>query len=507
MSSDFILTPFEFEDTEAPYILGRFLEHAGYNGSLIKQTVTSQNIPPNEYHRLAASLPPDSQLNCLLRVLVLEAPTTETDLRLHLGDDVFHLCERLGIWRKTNSGIVAEASISHDGKIYLVFDYSSRLQHSQGHFVMGFSGSTTTVANAVAQRPYGRMLDVGCGGGAQSFFLSPYCKQVVGVDKNRRALNFAALGCGLNGFRNIDWRESDLFSAVVGESFDLIVCNPPFVISPAMTQEYMDGGMKADGLSERILREIPKYLREGGHARCTIDMANYADVATEHRLDQWLSGSASDLIAITMGSQSPVRYATNWLDVERPWGPQHYGKRLDDWLTYLDSESIKSVQSLLIALRKRSAGQNWQYHDPGPDSVSGAYGAQIWRMFPSLDILNESFAAPLNCAWSPPPELRLLREYRSDRPHWQELKAIAKLQEGLLYDLDLDPLILDVIERCDGHSTLQQVASSAAESAGIEWTDFMRKHWKKVRLLIYCGILVPAAVLAEEEELAGASPS
>ena len=47
-----------------------------------------------------------------------------------------------------------------------------------------------------------------------------------------RALAFAAFNAALNGVGNIEFREGSLLEPVTGERFDLIVSNPPYVISP-----------------------------------------------------------------------------------------------------------------------------------------------------------------------------------------------------------------------------------------------------------------------------------
>ena len=68
--------------------------------------------------------------------------------------------------------------------------------------------------------------------------------------------------------------QSDMFSALQGKTYDLIISNPPYVDAPSMAtlpQEYRNEpqlalGSGTAGLdhTHTLLREAPKYLNEGG---------------------------------------------------------------------------------------------------------------------------------------------------------------------------------------------------------------------------------------------------
>ena len=72
-----------------------------------------------------------------------------------------------------------------------------------------------------------------------------------------RALELAALTAALNG-ADVDLREGSLYEPVAGERFDLIVSNPPFVMSPpraeADTLAYREANFEADALVETLVR-------------------------------------------------------------------------------------------------------------------------------------------------------------------------------------------------------------------------------------------------------------
>ena len=54
--------------------------------------------------------------------------------------------------------------------------------------------------------------------------------------------------------------KGELFEPVPGLTFDLIISNPPFVISPEMRYMYRDSGMQGDQVSRNIARQAPQFL-------------------------------------------------------------------------------------------------------------------------------------------------------------------------------------------------------------------------------------------------------
>ncbi len=94
-------------------------------------------------------------------------------------------------------------------------------------------------------------------------------RSVTAVDVSRRAVLAAAINAKLNGVR-VDAVRGDLFSAVRGRRFHLIVSNPPYV--PSASDELPDrgasraweGGSRGRAFIDRICAEAPAYLRPGG---------------------------------------------------------------------------------------------------------------------------------------------------------------------------------------------------------------------------------------------------
>ena len=117
-----------------------------------------------------------------------------------------------------------------------------------------------------------RVLDLCCGSGCIALAVAENTTaEVTAADVSETALGYARKNLADTAARVV---QSDLFSALGGETFDVIVCNPPYIatavietLSPevqAEPREALDGG--ADGLDvyRRLAAEYAEHLNPGG---------------------------------------------------------------------------------------------------------------------------------------------------------------------------------------------------------------------------------------------------
>ncbi|MFC7469085.1 methyltransferase [Actinomadura keratinilytica] len=130
--------------------------------------------------------------------------------------------------------------------------------------VLGVGGASTTLAGLTVRGPVGDALDLGTGSGIQALHASVDATRVTATDLNPRALRFAALTLALSGAPGAELLEGSLFEPVDGNRYDLIVSNPPFVISPGARLTYRDGGMSGDDLCRTLVQQAGDRLNEGG---------------------------------------------------------------------------------------------------------------------------------------------------------------------------------------------------------------------------------------------------
>lgn len=121
-----------------------------------------------------------------------------------------------------------------------------------------------------------RMLDLGTGTGAIALAIASERQhaRVTGVDASAAALDVARKNAARNALTHVRLMRSDWYSALVGERFDLIASNPPYIADddPHLRQGDLRFEPRsalasgADGLDaiRIIVRETPMHLERGG---------------------------------------------------------------------------------------------------------------------------------------------------------------------------------------------------------------------------------------------------
>jgi HemK-related putative methylase len=109
------------------------------------------------------------------------------------------------------------------------------------------------------------VLDMGTGSGVCAMFAAKYAQRVVAVDINAAAVRCAGINALLNHLdHKIDVRHGDLFAAVPGERFDLIMFNPPFV--RGSPRDDRDRAWRAIDVAERFAAGLRAHLKPRGCA-------------------------------------------------------------------------------------------------------------------------------------------------------------------------------------------------------------------------------------------------
>ncbi len=136
------------------------------------------------------------------------------------------------------------------------------------------------------------ILDVGTGSGCIACMIAKYTNsQVIGLDVSTDALNIALDNASkLNLNNRAIFRKSDIFSNVKpGETFDMIVSNPPYI--PPSEKENIQTEVKFDpevalfthdekGLEfyRKITEKAPKILNKGGYLMFELGIGQSEDV-------------------------------------------------------------------------------------------------------------------------------------------------------------------------------------------------------------------------------------
>lgn len=117
------------------------------------------------------------------------------------------------------------------------------------------------------QKKIDSILEIGCGAGFLSLWMSKFTKSVTATDVNRKAIDLTELNARINNINNITTVKSDVYSNLNGR-YDFIVSNPPFEFLPAEKKESLHayGGHLGMEITLKILSGLDEHLKKHGMA-------------------------------------------------------------------------------------------------------------------------------------------------------------------------------------------------------------------------------------------------
>ena len=128
--------------------------------------------------------------------------------------------------------------------------------------------------------PDARVLDMGTGTGILAIAAARTATRVTAVDRNPAAVECARTNTRRNRVDDrVELRLGDLFEAVAGELFDLILCNPPYLTGEPKND--LEGAFLAGDFAERFARGLPEHLADGGRALVILSTIGEEDTFIE----------------------------------------------------------------------------------------------------------------------------------------------------------------------------------------------------------------------------------
>jgi hypothetical protein len=360
--------------------------------------------------------------------------------------------------------------------------------------VMGLTASTVALADSAVRRPVTTTLDLGTGNGVQAFLAAAHSGHVWATDRSARAIEFARFNAAFNGLAaNVEFLVGDSFEPVAGRTFDLVLSNPPFAVTPSFRYAYRDSGAGTDVFSRRLIENGARALNEGGLLQIVCDWAHIAGQDWKERLAAWFAGTGCDAWVMRTDTHDAADYAHVWIRDTEHSGEEEAGRLYDEWLAYYEREKIEAVSTGLIALRKAGGRANWLRIEDGPESNSGPFGEYVLRGFGLRDFLEtvRGDAALLAVRLRVAEGARLDHVCEWEDASWRIRSAKIRLAEGLQYEGNIDLRLAGMVALCDGKHTLGEVIGRTAASLGEDRERITPNCLALMRQLIERGFLIP----------------
>ena len=429
----------------------------------------------------------DSPLATLVKLFYLEA-------RVSAGE-----AERAGVPQALlapgGDGVQASVRLDVHGDLVLVADRYRAGDDgvlARDH-VSGVNLSSLMLAALAIRRPVPSALDVGTGCGIQALLTARHSETVVATDVNPRALTFAAFNARLNGVENVELVQGSFFEPVQDRRFDLVVANPPFVISPDHDIMFRDSGLPGDTVSREILTQAPEFLNEGGLAHLLASWILKEDEPWWNPVEGWLEGRGCDAWLLLYKTEDPLASASDWAKAFHGNTEADYQRAMDRWLDYYKEIGVATIATGAVTLRRRSV-PNWLRADEYPEGMPTVETDAVLRIFEAQDFLSTlpSDEELLGRALTVVDAHRLDRTLRRRDGEYEIEKTALVLEEGLRSTVNIDAHTARLLAFCDGKRPLREFVAELAADLGMTPERTAAEALPVARRLIELGFLLPA---------------
>lgn len=375
--------------------------------------------------------------------------------------------------------------------------------------VLGVGGASSTLASITMREPRARVLDLGTGCGIQAMHASLHADAVVATDISQRALAFAAFNEQLNapalgpgagaaagaGERQPwDLRAGSLLEPVAGEEFDLVVSNPPFVITPpgAPSFEYRDGGLRGDGVTAALVSGVGSVLAPGGVAQFLANWEVRGDWRT--RLEQWLDSSPMPLDAwiVQRDLLDAAEYAETWLrdaGITAERDSALWASSYESYLRAFDATGVEAIGFGMVVLRRPVSGdptlRRLEEHEgalgtPLGPTLSASLAAHDWlAATPDEALLDTAFTVASDVTRE-----TYGRPLLADPEH-----ILVRQGGGFGRSVRADTALAGLVGACDGELTAGQIGHALAALLDVPSSVMVEGLVPAVRELVRDGFL------------------
>ena len=347
--------------------------------------------------------------------------------------------------------------------------------------VLGIGGAGLALAALTPRRPVAAALDLGCGCGIQTLYLLRHADRVTATNVSERALAFTAFNAALAavGPDRLELLAGSLLEPVAGRRFDLIVTNPPFVLTPPAVREaglplmeYRDAGRP---VLPGLVAGLGEHLGVGAAA---VMLGNW-----EHRRGRdWRRDVAGwvpddlDAWVVEREAQDPVEYAALWLR-DGGLAPERdlprFEAALEAWIADFEARGVEGVGLGYLIVHRPDPDSDgaprapWRVLEEVATRPAGPLGEHVARCLEvrsGLAAMDDDAVAGLRPVTAPD-----VTEERHLRPGASEPDVILIRQGGGFGRVvEADTALAALVGVADGELSVAQIATAVAALTGAD---------------------------------------
>lgn len=487
--------PFGFDNPDDPARFRDLLRAADYSPKAIIRILGTDDLWKMRHRSRPLFLARTGALGpleTLIRLFLLRVPVEPAVLEEAIRPMTIESWLGAGLVLSEGPALHAAVEMITHGGLVVLSD-RNYIEQQPTDFVVGLGQTTRALAAMMIRKPSRLTMDLGTGCGILALLAAPFSERVIATDINPRALDFARLNAAANGITNIDFVRGGLFDPVKDHKFDLIVSNPPFVISPKSKFMYRDSGMRADGLVEAVVRGAASHLAEGGHAQVLCNWAHVKGIDWKQRVGSWLDESGCDALVLSQKLRAAAEYAMLWIDETEHGNSQQRYEAFQEWLSLFREIGMEAAENGMITLRKQSGRANWFHTDTAPEEPGAGAGSHVLQMFESRDYLAslDGDESLLEQRLQPSPAMHIKRDMACRDGSWKAVKTDLRLDTGLSYGGEIESGVEAFLITCDGRRTLREQVTQTAQATGRSPAEMKTMVLALARHLLERGFLVP----------------
>jgi SAM-dependent methyltransferase len=480
---------------EDSHRLRSWFEETGYNETHLKKYLGAAELPSRQLRNHARLLDRTSAhvpLNALLRWFWLGVPLQASRVADLIPGEMLALMLQSGLLKSEGEDLQPRAMLLHFDGFLVASDHARAIDRKQMEMVLWPNPTSKFLARFAVKRHSRATLDLGTGSGILSLIASRWSDSIMATDLNHRAVECARFNARLNGIENIDVVEGDCFEPVKGRSFDLILSNPPFFITPQSQYVFCENPMELDGLCRRLAKEASGYLAEDGYMQMLCEWAQIKGQPWEERVAEWLEGTGCDAWVLKGLTQDPEEYAQQRIK-ETSEDASQDSANYEGYMNYYRHRGVEAIHDGVIVIRRRE-GRNWVRIEEVPSTSKGELGPMIESTFAAHTLMQQIDTDEKLLALRPrmAPNVRLEQVCAQHQGAWRAESLTLRLVSGFPFHMNVQPLVAEFLVTCDGERTTAQAIQAFASQANAPDGAVQRECAGIIRKLLERGFMVAA---------------